>query len=400
MFSPYSSSAAALCCTTLLVFTEIAGPSKIALLGLHLLSATVCAIAATNRFTHGADACCHLPLLRHGDHRDLPHLVVDIPILVKVPKNPLAKPRGVGLSSLRARVHAGLLQPPHGNQVATSGQVFATASRSSPVSGPCSYRPLSHETLLWHHHLVHPSLPRLRGMASWTLVSGLPRSLPPLPPGPAPTCVPCVEGRQRATPHSSEFLPTEAPLLTLHMDGEVREVLIDWIRGAHRQLSESFGSDLSVLRLHLDKGGEISSDLLRAFYCAEGIRQMFTLLASPQQNGIAERRIGMVMDVTRTSMIHAAAPHFLWPFTVQYAVHHINLQPHVSLPETTPTLRWTGKVGDASVFRVWGSRAFVREQAVLSCRSLRLPWLPPSRTCVAVLPPQLAWCSVLSGCHV
>ncbi|CAI7811059.1 unnamed protein product, partial [Closterium sp. NIES-53] len=99
------------------------------------------------------------------------------------------------------------------------------------------------------------------------------------------------------------------------------------------------------------RGGEFSSDLLRAFCRLEGIRQTFTLPASPQQNGISERRIGMVMDVARTSMIHAAAPHFLWPFAVQYAAHRINLQPRVSLPETTPTLRWTGKVGDASAFR-------------------------------------------------
>ncbi|CAI7841080.1 unnamed protein product [Closterium sp. NIES-53] len=77
------------------------------------------------------------------------------------------------------------------------------------------------------------------------------------------------------------------------------------------------------------------------------------------KNGIAEHRIGMVMDVARTSMIHVAAPYFVWPFAVQYAAHQINLQPRVSLPETTPTLRWTGKVGDAFVFRVWGSRAFV-----------------------------------------
>ncbi|CAI7845826.1 unnamed protein product [Closterium sp. NIES-54] len=67
------------------------------------------------------------------------------------------------------------------------------------------------------------------------------------------------------------------------------------------------------------------------------------------------------MDVARTSMIHAAAPHFLWPFAVQYAVHQLNLQPRVSLQETSPTLRWTGKVGDASAFWVWGSRAFVRD---------------------------------------
>ncbi|CAI5511732.1 unnamed protein product [Closterium sp. Naga37s-1] len=88
-------------------------------------------------------------------------------------------------------------------RVAASGQVFAAASRSGPESAPCSCRLLSHETLLWNHRLGHPSLPRLQGMASRVLVSGLPPSLPPLPPGPAPTCVPCVEGRQRAAPHSS-----------------------------------------------------------------------------------------------------------------------------------------------------------------------------------------------------
>ncbi|CAI7883389.1 unnamed protein product [Closterium sp. NIES-53] len=166
-----------------------------------------------------------------------------------------------------------------------------------------------------------------------------PESLPPLPPGPAPTCVPCVEGRQRAAPHSSEFPPTEAPLQTLHMDvkGDVTKVLIDWIRAARLQLRESFGSDFPVLRLHSDRGGEFSSACLGAFCRAQGIRQTFTLPASPQQKGIAERRIGM------------------------YAAHQLNIQPRVSLPETSPTLRWTGKVGDASAFRVWGSRAFVRD---------------------------------------
>ncbi|CAI7774296.1 unnamed protein product, partial [Closterium sp. NIES-53] len=108
-------------------------------------------------------------------------------------------------------------------------------------------------------------------------------------------------------------------------------------------------------------GGEFSSARLGAFCRAQGIRQTFTLPASPQQNGIAKRRIGMVMDVARTSMIHAAAPQFLWPFAVQYTAHQLNLQPRVSLPETSSTLRWTGKVGDASAFRVWGSRAFVRD---------------------------------------
>ncbi|CAI7932634.1 unnamed protein product [Closterium sp. NIES-54] len=159
----------------------------------------------------------------------------------------------------------------------------------------------------------------------------------------------------------------------MDVKGEVTQVLIDWIRIARLHLRERFGSDFLVLRLHSDRGGEFSSDLLRAFCRAEGIRQTFTLPASPQQNGIAKRRIGMVMDVARTSMIHAAAPHFLWPFVVQYAAHQLNLQPRVSIPETSPDLRWTGKVGDASAFRVWGSRAFVRDLSADKLSSRAVP---------------------------
>ncbi|CAI7874799.1 unnamed protein product [Closterium sp. NIES-53] len=255
---------------------------------------------------------------------------------------------------------------PPSSQVAASSQVVPSAYGPGPVSAPCSCRLLSHQTLLWHHRLGHPSLPRLRGMASRVLVSGLPRSLPPLPSGPTPTCVPYVEGRQRAAPHSSAFPPTEAPLQTLHMDvwgparvrGQGHERYFLLVVDDYSRYTTVFPLRSKVTSL---RGGDFSSARLGAFCRARGIRQTFTLPASPQQNGIAERRIGMVMDVARTSMIHAAAPHFLWPFAVQYAAHQLNLQPRVSVPETSPTLRWTGKVGDAFAFRVWGSRAFVRD---------------------------------------
>ncbi|CAI7758145.1 unnamed protein product, partial [Closterium sp. NIES-53] len=256
-------------------------------------------------------------------------------------------------------------------------------SASSPVAPPCSCRLLSHQTLLWHHRLGQPSQPSLRGMHSRLHVSGLPRSLPPLPPSSAPPCLPCAEGRQRAAPHSSLFPPRTAPLLTLHMDvwgparvtGQGREryfllVVDDYT--LRLQLRERFGKDLPVLRLHSDRGGAFSSDLLRDFCRGEGILQSFTLPASLQQNGIAERRIGLIMEVALTSMIHAAAPHFLWPFAVRYVAHQLSLWPRVSLPETSPTLCWTGKVGYASVFRVWGSRAFVRDTSAdkLSARAI------------------------------
>ncbi|CAI7933695.1 unnamed protein product [Closterium sp. NIES-54] len=264
------------------------------------------------------------------------------------------------------------------SQVVASAQVSA----SGQVAASCSCRLLSHQTLLWHHHLGHPSLPCLHGMHSHLLVSGLPKSLPPLPPSPAPPCLPCVERRQRAAPHSSSFPWTTAPLQTLHMDvwgsarvsGQSREryfllVVDDYSRG--------FGQDLPVLRLHSDRGGEFSSNLLRDFCRGEGILQTFTLPDSPQQNGIAERRIGLVMEVARTSMIHAAAPHVLWLFAVQYTAHQLNLRPRVSLPETSPTLRWTGKVGDVSVFRVWGSRTFVHDTSADKLSPRAIPCVDP-----------------------
>ncbi|CAI7787554.1 unnamed protein product [Closterium sp. NIES-53] len=199
-------------------------------------------------------------------------------------------------------------------QVAESGQVAASVE----VVVSCSCRLLTHPALLWHHRLGHPSHLRLRSMHSRLLVFGLPRSLPPLPRLFVPPCLPCVEGRQRAAPHFS-FPPTTAPLQTLHMD------------------------DLPVLWLHSDRGGEFSSRLLEDFCGAEGITRSFTLQASPQQNGISECCIGLVMEVARTSLVHATAPHFLWPFAVRYTAEKLDLWPRVSHPETSPTLRWTGE---------------------------------------------------------
>ncbi|CAI7777341.1 unnamed protein product [Closterium sp. NIES-54] len=190
------------------------------------------------------------------------------PLAAPVPvslADPTGGPPGSGLYTLTtASAH-----------VAESGQVVASSwvSASGQLAASCSCRVLSHQNLLWHHRLGHPSLSRLRSMHSRLLVSGLPRSLPSLPCSPAPPCLPCVEGRQHAAPHSSEFPPTTAPLQTLQMD--------------------------------------------------------------------------------------------------------LNLWPRVSKPETSPTLRWTGKVSNASVFRVWGVLSLVcdAKASKLSSRTLRCVFL-------------------------
>ncbi|CAI7769099.1 unnamed protein product [Closterium sp. NIES-54] len=86
----------------------------------------------------------------------------------------------------------------------------------------------------------------------------------------------------------------------LRSKGQVVDVLTPWIHAVRLQLRERFRQDLPVLCLYSDRG-------------------------------------------------------------VRYAAHQLNFWPRVSLWKTSPRLRWTGKVGDASVFQVWGSRTFVSD---------------------------------------
>ncbi|CAI5956365.1 unnamed protein product, partial [Closterium sp. NIES-64] len=180
-------------------------------------------------------------------------------------------------------------------------------------------------TVLWHHCLGHSSVQRLCGIHSMYLVSGLPRVLPRLPHSPAPPCLPCVEGRQRAAPHSSSFPPTEAPLQTLHLDV--------WGPACVR---------------------------------GQGHERYFLLV---------------IDDYTRYTTV------FPLRTKVQYAAQQLNLWPRVSVPETSPTLRWTGEVGNASVFRFYHptSRRVFASQDVTFDESVPFYHLFPYRT--APLPP-------------
>ncbi|CAI7836281.1 unnamed protein product [Closterium sp. NIES-53] len=125
-------------------------------------------------------------------------------------------------------------------------------------------------------------------------------------------------------------------------------------------------SALVVVRLANPSGGPVLARSSTVLPCSA---------FSSNPIGIAERRIGLVMEVTRTSMIHAATHHFQWRFAVRYAAHQLNLWPRVCLPETSPTLRWTGKVFDASVFRVRGSRAFVRDLSADKLSTRAFPYV-------------------------
>ncbi|CAI7933372.1 unnamed protein product, partial [Closterium sp. NIES-54] len=221
----------------------------------------------------------------------------------------------------------------------------------------------------------------------------LPESLAPLPCSPALPCTPCVEGLQRAAPHSSSFPPTMNPFQTLHLDvrgpspvlgpreeryflivvddysryttvfplrrkSDVPTALKSWL------LARGGAQGLCGLHLHSDRGGEFSSTRVETFCQGRGIIQSYTLPNAPQQNGVAERRIGLVMEVARTSMCHASAPQFLWPQAVRYVAHKLNLWPSVARPGVTPVSLWTGSPGVAADFRFFSSQVVTFDEYV------------------------------------
>ncbi|CAI7838620.1 unnamed protein product [Closterium sp. NIES-53] len=247
----------------------------------------------------------------------------------------------VGVRPLVPASHRVVVSP----QVAVSGQV--------PVSGPvvvsCSCRSLAHPTVLWHHRMGHPSISRLHAMSCQHLVLGLPRVLPSLPPSLAPPCSPCVEVRLRATPHSSSLRPATKPFKTLHLDvwgpasrpGPERESFFLVVVDDYSRYTTVFP---------LAKKSDVTSMLI----------QWLLTTADTRCRRSPHSRMGLVMEIARTSMTHALAPHFLWPYVVRYAAHQLNLWPRVSRPEVSPTSLWTGSPGAASRFRVCGCLALVR----------------------------------------
>ncbi|CAI7908588.1 unnamed protein product [Closterium sp. NIES-54] len=109
------------------------------------------------------------------------------------------------------------------------------------------------------------------------------------------TCTQTGHHQGRVCTH---WLPSLLRSLRLLSKGEVSAVLIPWIRTVRLQLRERFGQDLPVLRLHSDRGGEFSSDLLRDFCRGEGILQSSTFgpvspCRRPRPHCVGQRRLAM-----------------------------------------------------------------------------------------------------------
>ena len=101
------------------------------------------------------------------------------------------------------------------------------------------------------------------------------------------------------------------------------------IKNPCQLIKRQFGDAIQGLRTNNAK--DFLNNSLSQFVTYEGIRHETSCPYTPQQKGLAERKIRDIVDKARTLLIHAHAPMNLWGFSVMTAVHLINRLPSKTL---------------------------------------------------------------------
>jgi hypothetical protein len=96
-----------------------------------------------------------------------------------------------------------------------------------------------------------------------------------------------------------------------------------------------------------------------AYFLENGVVSQYTMLGSPEQNGVAERRNHTLMDMVRSKMSRTNLTEFLWGEALMTASYILNYVPSKSVPKTTFEL-WTGRKPSLNHLRVWGCPAEVK----------------------------------------
>ena len=105
-----------------------------------------------------------------------------------------------------------------------------------------------------------------------------------------------------------------------------------------------------------DRGGEYEA--MDSFCKDNGIKHLFTMPYTPQQNGVAERWNRTLMEMTRSMMAHADLPiHFLGE-ALSTAAYILNRVETKAKP-LTPYECWLGTKPNVQNLKVWGCIAHV-----------------------------------------
>ncbi|CEM37894.1 unnamed protein product [Vitrella brassicaformis CCMP3155] len=126
-----------------------------------------------------------------------------------------------------------------------------------------------------------------------------------------------------------------------------------------------YGHDIH--RLRTDNGGEFHSRLFCSTCTDLNIKQEFSAAHHQHQNGIVERSIGIIVDMSRKLLHQSGLWAFrdsLWPYAVKWATYLRNRMPHAALSRErlmTPIEALRGVKSDYKDIHAFGALAYVHQ---------------------------------------
>ena len=100
------------------------------------------------------------------------------------------------------------------------------------------------------------------------------------------------------------------------------------------EIKNQFNASLRIFRS--DNAHEYSHTSLSQFFDDHGITHRSSCLHTPQQNGVAERKMRNLLEVTRALKFHMRVPKSYWSNAILTACHLINHMPSTILGGQIP----------------------------------------------------------------
>jgi transposase InsO family protein len=114
-----------------------------------------------------------------------------------------------------------------------------------------------------------------------------------------------------------------------------------------------------IKAVRVDKGVEFMSSDFKEFCDKHGIKREYTILGTPQQNGIVERKNRKVQQMAR-SMMNKNIGQTFWVEEIHTTIHFLNkahLRPH---SDKTPYKLLYGRPTSIKHFKVFGSKCYIK----------------------------------------
>ncbi|GKA18886.1 putative ribonuclease H-like domain-containing protein [Tanacetum coccineum] len=184
------------------------------------------------------------------------------------------------------------------------------------------------ESKLWHRRLGHVNFKTMNKLVKGNLVRGLPSNIFDND----HTCVAFQKGKQHKASYKTKLVSSiSQPLQMLHMDlfcpTSARSI-------NHKTyclvVTDEFSRDRKPIKT------EFKNREKNEFCRLKGIKREFSVVRTPQQNGVAERKNMTLIEATRTMLADSLLPTVFWAEAVNTACYVLNrvlvTKPHIKTP--------------------------------------------------------------------